>query len=110
MDTTRTFTVTGQSAYGCTDSEAITVAVNPVGVLPSAFTPNGDGRNDYFRPVSYGSVIIRNFAIYNLWGQLVYQCYGAAAADGWNGYFHGVPAEIGAYFYTIDMEAPAGPP
>ncbi len=41
--------------------------------LPNVFTPNGDGRNDYFRPNAYSFVESVNMKIYNRWGNLVYQ-------------------------------------
>jgi len=41
--------------------------------IPSAFTPNADGRNDRFRPMLFGKVVKYSFAIYNRWGQPVFQ-------------------------------------
>lgn len=109
MDTTREFMVIGHSSDGCYDSATVVVNVNPVVYVPSAFSPNGDGLNDHFRPKSAdGPILIRNFEIYNRWGQMVFWGYGATAAEGWDGTFHGIPAEIGAYFYTIDIETPTG--
>ena len=101
--------VIGHSSDGCYDSATVVVNVNPVVYVPSAFSPNGDGLNDHFRPKSAdGPILIRNFEIYNRWGQMVFWGYGATASEGWDGTFHGIPAEIGAYFYTIDIETPTG--
>ncbi|OJW80276.1 MAG: hypothetical protein BGO69_05440 [Bacteroidetes bacterium 46-16] len=109
LDTTHTFIVFGQSAYGCIDSAMITLFVNPEVFLPSAFTPNGDGLNDRFRPRTAGSgIFIDDFEIYNRWGQMVWYGYGANAAEGWDGKFHGIDAEIGTYFYTIHMVTHSG--
>jgi len=109
LDTTSTFIVFGQSSYGCTDTAMVTVSVNPEVFLPSAFTPNGDGLNDRFRPRTAGSgVFIDDFEIYNRWGQMVWYGYGANAAEGWDGKFHGIDAEVGTYFYTIHMVTPSG--
>lgn len=77
--------------------------------MPDAFTPNGDGRNDRFRPRASGDqIFIRHFEVYNRWGQLVWKGYGQGAVDGWDGMFGGKPADIGTYFYVIDIETPSG--
>src|SRR6185369_12401213 len=41
--------------------------------LPSAFTPNHDGRNEFFQPVYYCDVQDYNLKIFNRWGQLIYE-------------------------------------
>lgn len=109
IDTTLTVTVSAISVNGCVDSEAITLSVNPQVFIPSAFSPNGDGLNDRFRPRTAGSgVFIDDFEIYNRWGQMIWYGYGATAAEGWDGTFHGISAEVGTYFYTIHMVTPSG--
>ncbi len=106
---TATYTVVGKSVDGCVDSASATVSLSPVVFMPNAFTPNGDGLNDRFRPESAGdNILIRRFEIYNRWGQLVWMGQGRNAADGWDGTFGGRPAELGTYFYTIEAEAPSG--
>ena len=41
--------------------------------VPTAFTPNNDGKNDVFRPLIYGNVKKYQFTVYNRWGQIVFQ-------------------------------------
>ena len=109
LDSTTRFTVVGLSTYGCIDSASIIVAVRPLVFLPSAFSPNGDGRNDRFRPLSAGNTIrVRYFYIYDRWGKMVWGSEGSAALAGWDGTYNGTPAELGTYFYTINLETPAG--
>jgi gliding motility-associated-like protein len=67
---------------------------------PNAFTPNGDGRNDRFRIVTYGNQLRYELSIYNNWGQRVY--YGLDAQEGWDGMFRGKPCEAGTYFYYLN--------
>lgn len=106
---TSTYTVIGESEYGCIDSATVTVHVNPVLFMPNAFTPNGDGLNDRFKPQSAGDkIFIQHFEIFNRWGQLVWLGFGRNAVEGWDGTFNGRPAELGTYYYTITVEAPAG--
>lgn len=40
--------------------------------VPSSFTPNGDGRNDYFKPFFNGHINNFKFSIYNRWGQMLF--------------------------------------
>jgi gliding motility-associated-like protein len=108
-DTSREYTVVAESQYGCTDSASVTVAVHPVVIIPTAFTPDGDGRNDHFRPaVSGGPVTIRAFLVFDRWGRQVWSGQGSAAAAGWDGTYGGTPAEIGVYHYLLELETVTG--
>ena len=108
MDTTQTFVVTGRSAYGCIGKASVQVAVTPKVFMPNAFSPNNDGVNDRFRPVSTGYIFVRNFEIYNRFGQKVYWGYGTKALEGWDGTFIGQMQDIGTFFYQIDIETKEG--
>lgn len=68
--------------------------------FPNAFTPNGDGLNDEFKPVT-NSTDIEHFSlsIYNRWGALVYQT--SDITQGWNGTYKGELCQAGAYVYKI---------
>jgi len=56
--------------------------------LPTAFSPNGDNVNDYFRPQG-DEIIGFTFQIYNRWGEQIYQ---ANETDlGWDGTINGAP-------------------
>jgi gliding motility-associated-like protein len=89
------------SDYGCTGYDTIKVWVvdNASFVVPTAFTPNGDGRNDYFRPRAVGYRSLKYFKVFNRWGQEVY--FGKSLETGWNGTFNNKPAEMGVYFWQI---------
>jgi len=52
-------------------------------VMPTAFSPNGDGRNDLFRPKVYDQVKNYELSVYNRWGGLVFRT--ADPAVGWDG-------------------------
>lgn len=69
--------------------------------VPNAFSPNGDGLNDIFRPVlklerAYNTM---DFRIYNRYGQLVHAT--ANMNHGWDGMFNGRPADNGMYSYKL---------
>ena len=68
---------------------------------PSAFTPNGDGINDFFFPVGVGvSDNDFEFYIFNRWGEKLYQWEGVET--GWDGRtMAGVEVPDGVYFFII---------
>lgn len=103
-DTSKTYTVIAQSVHGCIDTASLFLPVNPVLFVPSAFTPNGDGLNDYFRFSKWGeSVSVQYFAVFDRWGKCVWEEQGNEAEHGWDGTFHGAPAEMGTYFYVLKL-------
>ncbi|OJV52220.1 MAG: hypothetical protein BGO31_00690 [Bacteroidetes bacterium 43-16] len=96
--------ITGESE-GCTDTAMILVGdfpPLPTDVrMPNAFSPNGDGRNDVFRPV-FGSergYSILRFRVYNRYGQLIHTSANESA--GWDGTFKGKLQDQGVYYYHV---------
>ena len=71
-------------------------------LFPNAFTPNGDGRNDLFRPIFNGYHKFHSFRIVNRWGQTVFES--ADSNPMWDGNFNGVPQDIGTYYYFIEYD------
>lgn len=67
--------------------------------FPTAFSPNGDGLNDYFIPNLSGNISIDYFQIYNRWGEKVYEH--SPLSKGWDGSYLGKPAANGLYTYTL---------
>lgn len=68
--------------------------------LPSAFSPNGDGLNDYFHIVTDNpNIIVMELSVYNRWGQRVFVAM--RSNKGWDGTQSGVPVEVGTYFYYL---------
>lgn len=68
-------------------------------VLPTGFTPNGDGVNDVF--MALGTRYVKNFSfeIWNRWGQRVF--YTTDPTKGWDGSLSGSPAQTGVYAYFV---------
>lgn len=69
--------------------------------IPSAFSPNGDGRNDIFKPVIAPGCTLKkyDFQVYNRYGQLIFQSFDPA--KGWDGLEFGKPADLGVYMYYL---------
>jgi gliding motility-associated-like protein len=68
-------------------------------VFPTAFTPNGDGRNDVLMPLGTRNVKTMTFEIWNRWGQLVFSS--SDPTKGWDGNYQGSSAQTGVYAYLI---------
>ncbi len=88
---------------GCFGTDSILVKVYKVSpglFVPNAFTPNGDGNNDIFRPVAIGMKSVDIFQVYNRWGQMLYAGTGNGA--GWDGKFGGRPQEAATYVWYAE--------
>jgi gliding motility-associated-like protein len=72
---------------------------DPKPTFPNAFSPNGDGRNDYFRPVVRGPMYEYELRIFNRWGELIYLGYDSK--KGWDGRYQGQPVSIGTYVWWL---------
>ena len=103
---TTTYYVTIISPNGCLtiDSVIVRIIFVPAVNIPSGFSPNSDGVNDFFHPLIKGVVENADFRIYNRWGELIYQS-NDAYGPGWNGKFKGEPQEIGVYVYVFNCKA-----
>ena len=71
--------------------------------LPNVFTPNGDGRNDFFIPFPYRSVESVEFTVFNRWGTVVYE--NTDPDLGWDGLNKDTGEMVSAsvYFYTCKV-------
>jgi len=69
--------------------------------VPSAFTPNNDGKNDRwtipFLDPSWGAKVM----VFDRTGQLVYQARGVVVD--WDGKFKGLPLDTGSFVYYIQF-------
>ncbi|MGK0387389.1 MAG: gliding motility-associated-like protein [Maribacter sp.] len=76
--------------------------------IPNAFTPNGDGYNDFLNIYSDGSVaVIRSLRVFDRWGELVYQNIGFQPNmlnEGWDGTFNGKKMQTGVFVYMAEIE------
>ncbi len=79
------YTITIKTITGCTTVDTLLVKILKKAdiYVPSAFTPNNDGRNDFLKPVLAGIKELRYFRVYNRWGQLLFETRSVQA--GWDG-------------------------
>ncbi len=95
------FTVQVTDAIGCTASDGVFIKVyeGPNYDVPNAFTPNGDGLNDIFRPIPVGMQATTYFRVFDRYGNLVFET--KKWMDGWDGMRLGKQASAGTYVWMI---------
>lgn len=97
-----TYVITAQTLAGCTGTDTVTVKIFKTGAdifVPSAFTPNSDGRNDVIRPVMAGIAQLAFFRVYNRWGQLVFST--SQINKGWDGMIGGAKQSSQNFVYMV---------
>jgi gliding motility-associated-like protein len=100
---TQQYVLTGISDFGCVnyDTVLIIVETNTILLIPTAFSPNGDGVNDVFRILRTLNIQkLLGFSVYNRWGEQVYSTNNID--DGWDGSFRNVEQELGVYVWTVE--------
>jgi gliding motility-associated-like protein len=101
------YSVVGTMGRNCIAFDTVFVDVKYQEVyVPSAFTPNGDGKNDVFRVAHLGHNTLREFRVFNRWGEEVFSTI--SNKDGWDGTYKGQPQEVGVYYYLIRVVYPDG--
>lgn len=90
------------SRAGCDTIQAIYV--------PSAFTPNGDGKNDKLEPLGnpLGKVVRFVFRVYNRSGQVVFES--RTPGNGWDGKCKGIQQPSATYVWVFQGTDPDGKP
>ncbi len=106
---TTLFTVTVMNEDGCFGYDTVTVyvEVQPSSFIPTAFTPNGDRRNDLFEFDILGAKTVE-ISVFNRWGERVY--YNPAQhngikdnGDAWDGTKDGKPLPYDTYVYQMNI-------
>ncbi len=97
-------TLTVTDPFGCIATNDVYFDPNTCCTVtfPNAFSPNGDGRNDVFRPVFKGYHTYHVFRVVNRWGQTVFETPNTTEA--WDGTMNGVPQDIGVYYYYLKYD------
>ena len=96
------YTLQATSIFGCVNEDQVLIQVVAGIFVPTAFTPNNDGKNDFWRipylDPSLGAVV----SVFNRYGQLVYQVAGTSV--NWDGTFKGIPQNTGTFIYLIQFK------
>lgn len=99
-----TYILNGSSDAGCVGSDTVMIQVVYYDhiFIPNAFSPNGDGVNDFLIPRIVGYGRINYFHVFNRFGQRVYESIGNNMPR-WDGYYNGGLAELGVYYWVINV-------
>ena len=98
-------------SLGCTVTATRQVDVesllNNQVMVPTGFTPNGDGANDFLRVLGRDGVVINSFKVYSRWGELVYSESEFLLdlnneSQGWNGVFKGKAMNPDTFVWVIE--------
>jgi gliding motility-associated-like protein len=93
--------LTVQNNMGCLDTAVaqITKMQSCAIGVPNAFTPNGDGKNDYLYPLNAFSVTNLEFQVFNRLGQLVFETRDWTKK--WDGTINGKLQQTGTYIWML---------
>ncbi|MFK7937192.1 MAG: gliding motility-associated C-terminal domain-containing protein [Saprospiraceae bacterium] len=103
------YTLKISDQYGCfvTDSVNVEVTKSDRFYYATAFSPNGDGQNDFFFIQGKVFANINTLKVFNRWGGLIYESNDGEVNDfqtGWDGNVNGQPAENGIYLWYAQVE------
>jgi gliding motility-associated-like protein len=101
-NTDKQYTIEIKTAGGCVtvDTQLVKVFKEVKFYVPSAFTPNQDGLNDYLKPLAVGIKEVKYFRVYNRWGQLVFDLKNNSL--GWDGNLKGKPQSNGLVVWMAE--------
>lgn len=92
-------TITGIDENGCADTTVLILEVIDCSLtIPNVFTPNADGKNDFFA-VEYKGLSSYSLTIFNRWGRRVFES--EEKTRYWDGTVGGQEAASGTYFYLL---------
>ncbi len=94
--------VATNNAIGCSDSliKSLKVLNNCFIAVPTAFTPNGDGLNDFLYPINALKADNLEFKVFNRWGQIVFSS--SNWQEKWNGKLKGIEQTSGVFVWFLN--------
>ncbi|MFK8044488.1 MAG: gliding motility-associated C-terminal domain-containing protein [Crocinitomicaceae bacterium] len=104
---TTDYVITVEDGNGCAASDTVKIYLNfiPNIGVPSAFSPNGDGKNDLLVVKGLGLTKCI-FKVHNRYGIGIYES--TVQKNGWDGNIKGKPATPGVYYWTLEYEFISG--
>lgn len=98
----QTYTIKITTVSGCVtvDTQVIKSVKSVEIYVPSAFTPNNDGKNDRLKPILMGIKELKYFRVFNRWGQMIFD--GRTVEPGWDGTVSGTPQGADVFVWMVE--------
>ena len=96
---TQTYTVQVTSAKNCINTDQVVLSVFDKLYVPTAFTPNGDGKNDLWTIPNLDLADGTQVYVFDRTGLLVFTASGSTV--NWDGNFKGIPLQTGVFIFMI---------
>ena len=94
------FSINGADTCESIYTQTIHIEGDYIFFAPSAFTPNGDGKNDVFIPKGIGiDAMTYDFYVFNRWGEQIFEAHNKDI--GWDGKHKGTPVQVDAYVWLV---------
>lgn len=102
LDKNITYFITANTAENCVGNASIIIKVfkGPEIYVPTAFSPNGDSKNDILKSLPIGLKEFKYFAVFNRYGEQVF--YNTNPVNGWNGKVRGKEQNTGNYVWIAE--------
>ncbi|MBL7740326.1 MAG: gliding motility-associated C-terminal domain-containing protein [Chitinophagaceae bacterium] len=100
-DTTYVLTVISEEGCG-TAVDSVHVFVYADVYVPTAFTPNNDGKNDTWFIPALTAYSVYTVSVYNRYGELIFHIKNANVP--WDGTYKGASQPAGAYVYVVELK------
>jgi gliding motility-associated-like protein len=102
-------TVNVTNEFGCTSQDEINIkscsTIDYFRNMPTAFTPNGDGKNDVWNIPELQTFPLAVVEIYDRWGSLVFRSESGYSKP-WDGTSGGKEMPMDSYYYVISLNSP----
>jgi len=95
-----------EDSVGCTVTDTVIVEVAMIDAA-TAFTPNGDGANDFWTIGDMSLYPNVEVTIMGRWGRMIFNSIGYE--DPWDGTYQGKELPMGSYFFIIDLKEGSEP-
>lgn len=101
IDMTQNYIVSGLTSDGCYDRDTIMISLVENIIVYNAFSPNGDGLNDYWDidyADLYPEIVVE---VYSRWGEKYFSSVGYSDDKRWDGTYKGKDVPVGTYYYVV---------
>ncbi len=107
-DSTRYFFITVTNNNNCVAKDTVKISITCDYAnlfMATAFAPYNVSVEKFYYPQTVGIKMINRFAVFNRYGEIIYEIKNAmpnVRSNGWNGKFKGIEQATGGYIYMLE--------